>query len=380
MYKYLFIGRTCSGKDTLVRYLCEAYGMKQLISYTTRERREGEGDTHIFIKPEQKKEYKNIIAETKIGEYSYFATAEQLEEADCYIIDPKGLDSLAQNKELMQKYDFVVMYLPVSEDEQRVRALKRKDNMDVFEKRIAAEAEQFDEFETKIESESYRESSPFSYLVSLSNFPKLLAVNLLHWLGEELKISKILDNDLISIQYDGRGKKEVHFLGYAYRNGSDELKPYNLLEYVGFYAPLDMVCEMGIEKYERAFQEGNKQLVDAVNAREVYEFYGLDKKWLTILPKEYLSPDLSLGDYLVIDMDTDYDPYLKTYDLYDWLGAEETACSAVKSFFGVNNVNDIYYEDLLSWLHEEEPELWKECSTKFPSQAEWFEEVTSEGR
>ena len=47
------LGKTASGKDLLVNKLCERSGLKQLISYTTRERRVDEGDTHIFISDEE---------------------------------------------------------------------------------------------------------------------------------------------------------------------------------------------------------------------------------------------------------------------------------------------------------------------------------------
>ena len=45
---FCVLGRTSSGKDTLVNKLCEKTGAKKLISYTTRPRRDREEDTHIF--------------------------------------------------------------------------------------------------------------------------------------------------------------------------------------------------------------------------------------------------------------------------------------------------------------------------------------------
>ena len=46
---FLIVGETSSGKDTFVQKICEDCGYSQLISYATRPRRDGEGDTHIFI-------------------------------------------------------------------------------------------------------------------------------------------------------------------------------------------------------------------------------------------------------------------------------------------------------------------------------------------
>lgn len=43
------IGKTAAGKDELVNRLCTTTKAKQLISYTTRLKRNGEGNTHIFV-------------------------------------------------------------------------------------------------------------------------------------------------------------------------------------------------------------------------------------------------------------------------------------------------------------------------------------------
>jgi guanylate kinase len=47
------MGKTASGKDTLANKLCERTGLRPVISYTTRERRVNEGNTHIFISDEE---------------------------------------------------------------------------------------------------------------------------------------------------------------------------------------------------------------------------------------------------------------------------------------------------------------------------------------
>ena len=82
------MGRTASGKDAIVNKLCERTGLKQLISYTTRERRVQEGDTHIFATEEdyeQARSENKIAAFTQIGSYLYWCTIDQLYEADCYV-------------------------------------------------------------------------------------------------------------------------------------------------------------------------------------------------------------------------------------------------------------------------------------------------------
>ena len=50
MSKTIFcvLGRTASGKDTLVADICAKHNLKQLISYTTRPKRSENENTHIF--------------------------------------------------------------------------------------------------------------------------------------------------------------------------------------------------------------------------------------------------------------------------------------------------------------------------------------------
>ena len=58
------LGRTASGKDHLVQKLCERAGLKQLISYTTRDRRQNEGHTHQFV---SESDYRDMLANNKVA-------------------------------------------------------------------------------------------------------------------------------------------------------------------------------------------------------------------------------------------------------------------------------------------------------------------------
>ena len=53
---YVLIGESGSGKDTIAKELSKL-GYKQVISYTTRPPRYTGEDTHIFIPPEEVKNY-----------------------------------------------------------------------------------------------------------------------------------------------------------------------------------------------------------------------------------------------------------------------------------------------------------------------------------
>lgn len=145
----LLVGESNSGKDSIA-YLLEKDGYTILKSYTTRRKRNEEGNTHRFIRPEDVKLYQeDIIAYTKIGQYEYFSTKQQLVESDIYIIDPNGVDYM---KEKAKDIKFITIYINVSNAERLNRAINiRKDDIEEVEKRFSAEKKQFDDFRLNAE-------------------------------------------------------------------------------------------------------------------------------------------------------------------------------------------------------------------------------------
>lgn len=147
----LVVGRTGSGKDTYAKYL-EELGLKGICSYTTRPRRENEGDTHIFIDELEVEKYPNKIAITKINGYTYFATKEQFEESDFYIIDPNGIDYLhTKYPDLTYKIVYIYADYSVRKDRaiNRVNIDKEKEK-EIFIQRNKSEENQFSVFENSI--------------------------------------------------------------------------------------------------------------------------------------------------------------------------------------------------------------------------------------
>lgn len=154
--KFLIVGRTATGKDTLASILTYKYNWKFVKSMTTRPKRYDDEDTHVFISEEQANAIplEDRVAYTKIGDYQYFATKEQVQESDAYIIDPKGVKVLLEK---MPEEDFIIVYIrPVDRDIQKLNGTNRVDNVEheakVFENRYNAEDEQFTEFEDSLDS------------------------------------------------------------------------------------------------------------------------------------------------------------------------------------------------------------------------------------
>lgn len=144
---FCVLGRSASGKDTLVSAVCKDTGLKQVCSYTTRAKRINEGATHLFISEEEAAQKKDIIAETKINGYRYFVTQSQLDDRDFYIIDPKGLNDLRSNRQLCEQYRFVAIYVTIPEELRSERIKTRGDDPEVAKSRLASEKAQFDDFE-----------------------------------------------------------------------------------------------------------------------------------------------------------------------------------------------------------------------------------------
>lgn len=152
MKNFLFciLGRSGSGKDTLFEGL-KAYfpDKKKLISKTTREPRfEGE-DCHEFCTEADlvaDRAAGQVVAYNKYADNHYWATKQQVDAADFYIVDVPGLI------QLKNEYDgdkiIKAIGLKVSPETSLMRMLKRGDSADKVTARLAVDDEAFSGLET----------------------------------------------------------------------------------------------------------------------------------------------------------------------------------------------------------------------------------------
>jgi guanylate kinase len=168
------MGRTASGKDSLVNKLCERTGMKQITSYTTRPRRENEAETHIFV---EDSDYDRMYADgivaafTQIGQYKYWTTIDQLSDADVYIIDPIGVQTLKALN--LPNIHLVTVFINTPDNIRAERALnKRGDHKTQFRTRDFAERNQFRDM---------LKNADFDYAISNIDFAK--AYSCLRWIA-----------------------------------------------------------------------------------------------------------------------------------------------------------------------------------------------------
>lgn len=149
--KTLILGRSAVGKDYLAYKLSKKFGLKGVKSKTTRPIRFLHEDTHIFVNQETADKEVNKVAETKINGYTYYATEEDVEKADYYIIDPLGLYQLVDN---MPETRFHVVYIICPDELRCKRFMERgKTTAEEFYERNNAEKERFDEFEHTLKFE-----------------------------------------------------------------------------------------------------------------------------------------------------------------------------------------------------------------------------------
>ena len=156
---YCVMGRTASGKTELVKRVAKGLGLTVLKSYTTRpmraeEKKKGVSLDHIFISKEKAKKLLkgDVVAKTKINGHVYFATLEQLQEADFYIIDPNGYESLEEHltKESIFNIQLEPIFISVPYKTRMERYIQRGGTTEDFKKRHQSENKQFNQFELKL--------------------------------------------------------------------------------------------------------------------------------------------------------------------------------------------------------------------------------------
>lgn len=147
----VLVGKTCTGKDTVMKELIDK-GFEKIVTYTTRPSRPGESDgvTYHFISEEDflEKENNGFFAETTsydtvFGKWYYGSAREDYEGEDnikkAIILNPSGLKQLFEN----EVKNVVSFELCAPNDVIRRRLLLRGDNPEEAERRIVADNNDF---------------------------------------------------------------------------------------------------------------------------------------------------------------------------------------------------------------------------------------------
>lgn len=157
----IILGKTASGKNTIVNELVKNYGFKQLVTYTTRPKRKGEieGVTYHYISLEEfkKKDKEGFFAESSYfcpasgGEWAYGTSLEDFKKADdktVLITNPRGYYSLLSNIGLGHACS---IYIMAKIDILLDRLEKRGDSFLEAKRRIIADREDFEDIEDYVD-------------------------------------------------------------------------------------------------------------------------------------------------------------------------------------------------------------------------------------
>lgn len=133
----VMIGASASGKTEIAKILIKKYGFSKLVTYTTREMREGEidGIDYHFISLEEfekKKKRKEFLETAKYHNTFYGSPREGADELKVIIVEPKGANSIF--KKNIPKTIFI--YLETDQLIRRVRMLNRGDKLEDVETRF----------------------------------------------------------------------------------------------------------------------------------------------------------------------------------------------------------------------------------------------------
>lgn len=148
----IIIGKTASGKDTIVKELCLNHNFKKIVTYTTRPMRENEinGTTYHYISNEEFKkkinegfftEYKSYQSE--FGEWFYGTSEESIINSDSksiIILTPQGY------KDILSKYPNLnckSIYLYASNRTIKERLIQRGDDESEARRRIRHDEKDF---------------------------------------------------------------------------------------------------------------------------------------------------------------------------------------------------------------------------------------------
>lgn len=162
----IIMGRAASGKDTLAQKLISE-DRTMVLSHTTRPRRKGEGDTHIFI--DSIEPYSNRWLETTINGYSYFVTEDDLYKHDILVIDTKGFFDLTAKDQLNRKYKVYYVDVPMALRRERYM-LRENATEESFIERNSAEDLQFTNFEELLCSKNFRKKHNIKVIDNINGF------------------------------------------------------------------------------------------------------------------------------------------------------------------------------------------------------------------
>lgn len=146
-YIILLVGKSGTGKSATAEILYKEHGWNSVQSYTTRERRNPDETGHIFVTDSEMDEIErtqHVVAHTVFDNQRYCATAEQINNADIYIVDPSGVYTMLREYKGGKK--IVVFELFATDGILRRRMIQRGDSIEQATERVEHDRKAFSAF------------------------------------------------------------------------------------------------------------------------------------------------------------------------------------------------------------------------------------------
>lgn len=148
----IILGESASGKSTIEKELVNTYGLQKIISYTTREPRQGEidGTDYHFISKEKfhELEMDNFFAE--IGCYRdwwYGSAIMDCTDTKVAVLTPHGLRQMKD----IDGLNITSFYINVPRRDRLIKILQRGDDIEECYRRSLSDVGQFDGIEDEVD-------------------------------------------------------------------------------------------------------------------------------------------------------------------------------------------------------------------------------------
>ena len=148
----VLVGESASGKSSIEKYLVNNYGYSKVVSYTTRQPRDGEIngiDYHFITKSEFRRlKEQGFFAETAVYNGWYYGTAKE----DCtndkiVVLTPHGLRQIKKISDI----DVMSFYINVPRRDRLIKILQRGDNIEEAYRRSLSDVGQFDGIDDEVD-------------------------------------------------------------------------------------------------------------------------------------------------------------------------------------------------------------------------------------
>ena len=173
----VLVGESASGKSSIEKYLSNNYGYSRIISYTTRQPREGEVngiDYHFITKSEFRRlKEQGFFAETAVYNDWYYGTAKKdYTDNKIAVLTPHGLRQVKKFDDI----NIISFYINVPRRDRLIKILERGDNIEEAYRRNLSDVGQFDGIADEVD-----------YIITNFGYRKSIKA-----MGEEIKIK--IDN------------------------------------------------------------------------------------------------------------------------------------------------------------------------------------------